>query len=66
MNILDITINDKKYTYVDSIALNDKFFVAYTDGVVTNISEYQIINNNLELFDIDDETFEKVKEALNL
>lgn len=66
MDILNIVIDDLNYTYVDSINLDEKNYVVYTDGKTTYISEYKITNNNLELFDINDEIFNKVKEVLNL
>ena len=66
MEMLDITINNKTYQYINSIVLNDKNYIAYSDGVLTFISEYIINDSNINFSNIDDETFDLVKEALNL
>lgn len=66
MNLLDITINGKKYTYVDNITIDGHNYIAYSDEEFITISEYTLINDELQLSEIDDETFNKVKEAMKL
>ena len=66
MKPFEIVIDDTKYDYVDSIHLDDKDYVAYSDDDNTYISEYVIENEEVNFKEIDDETFEKVKEAMSL
>lgn len=63
---LDIIIDNKKYSYVDSITINNKNYVAYTDGEITSISEYILKDDNVEFIALNDEEFNMVKEAMKL
>lgn len=64
MNPFDIIIDNKVYEYIDSILLNDKYYVAFMDDDATYIKEYKIKNNNIELYDIDDDLAETVWEMI--
>ena len=64
MNPFDIIIDDKVYEYIDSILLNDKYYVAFMDDDATYIKEYKIKNNNIELYDIADNLAETIWEML--
>ncbi len=64
MNPFDIIIDDKVYEYIDSILLNDKYYVAFMDDDATYIKEYKIKNNNIELYDIDDNLAETIWEMI--
>lgn len=64
MNPFDIIIDDKVYEYIDSILLNDKYYVAFMDDNATYIKEYKIKNNNIELYDIDDDVAETIWEMI--
>lgn len=64
MNPFDIIIDDKVYEYIDSILLNDKYYVAFMDDDATYIKEYKIKNNNIELYDIDDDLAETIWEMI--
>lgn len=63
---LDIIIDDEKYSYVDSITLNNKNYVAYTNGEIITISEYVLNGGNVEFIALNDEEFNMVKEAMKL
>ena len=64
MNPFDIIIDNKVYEYIDSILLNDKYYVAFMDNDATYIKEYKIKNNNIELYDIDDDLAETIWEMI--
>ena len=66
MKIFDINIDDKKYSFVDSIHLNGKNYIAYEDNDNIYIREYTIEEDELELLEVDDETLNVVKEAMGL
>ena len=67
MKIFDIKIDDKTYTYVDSIHLNDKNYIAYEDSETVYISEYKITEDeDIEFLTIDENTMNVVKEAMGL
>ena len=66
MKIFDINIDDKKYSFVDSIHLNGKNYIAYEDSDTIYISEYVIDGDELELITVDEETVNVVKEAMGL
>lgn len=67
MKIFDIKIDNKIYSFVDSIHLNGKNYIAYEDKDDTYISEY-IVNENeeIEFLTIDENTLNTVKEAMQL
>lgn len=64
--MLDFTIDDKVYQLIDNVNVDNKDYIAYTDGEIVGISEYKIINNNLEIIPISDEIFNKIKEIMEL
>jgi hypothetical protein len=66
MKLFDIIIGNKKYEFVNSIHLDGKNYVAYTDKKKIYISEFIIENDNVNFIEIDDNTFNKVKEAMSL
>ena len=66
MKLFDIIINNKKYEFVNSIHLNGKNYVAYTDNKNIYISEFVIEEDKVNFIEIDDKTFEQVKEAMSL
>ena len=64
MNPFDIVIDGKTYVFIDSIVLDNKYYVAFMDDENTYIKEYKINNNIIELFDIGDELAKKVWEMI--
>ena len=66
MKIFDIMIDNNKYEYIDSIKLDNKCYVAYQDNDTIYISEYVVENNQVNFLEIDENTFNKVKEAMSL
>ncbi|MBP3766257.1 MAG: hypothetical protein J6G98_03665 [Bacilli bacterium] len=64
MNPFDIIIDNKKYEFIDSILLNNKYYVAFMDDEVTYIKEYKINKRSIELFDIDDELAKTIWEMI--
>ena len=65
MNPLDIIIDDKKYKYIDSIAYNNKKYVVFSDDDYIYIKEYDL-NNELNLYDINDSLYEEIRKKLKL
>lgn len=65
MNPLDIIIDNKEYEYITDVTYNNKNYVAFKDEKYIYIKEF-IFNNELELFDIDDILYEKLKGMMNL
>ena len=65
MNPLDIIIDDKKYKYIDSITYKNKNYVIFSDDNYIYIKEYDL-NNELNLYDIDDSLYEEIRKKLNL
>lgn len=66
MEMLEISIDGKKYEYVDSISYNGKCYVAFSNGGDITISEYVIENDSINLVSLTDEEFETVKDVMNL
>lgn len=65
MDLLTIEINNQKYTYLDSINLENKEYVAYMDEKNVYVSEC-IKTDELFFKDVSDEVYRKVIEALQL
>lgn len=65
MDLLTIEINNQKYTYLDSINLENKEYVAYMDEANVYVSEC-IKTDELFFKDVSDEVYKKVIEALDL
>ena len=66
MNICPIRIFGTDYDVVDTIILNNKNYVAYTDYECIYINEYIMVNDRMSLLKIDAKVFEEVKKAMNL
>ncbi len=66
MNPFEIKINGKTYEYIDSKKIDGKFYVLYADENNMFISEYEIIDNNIILKEIDNSLLDKLKEAFNI
>lgn len=64
MNPFDIKIDNKVYEFIDSIILDGKYYVAFMDDEYTYIKEYKFNKDNIELYDINDETSKKVWEMI--
>lgn len=64
--MLDIVIDNKTFTYVNSVKIDDKSYIAYTDGVNIYISEFHYDNGKIIISEIDNKTFLEVKEAISL
>lgn len=62
--MLDITIDNKIYEYVNSVRIDDKSYIAYSDGINIYISEFYYEEDTIKVSDIDEETFILVKEAM--
>lgn len=62
--MLDIVINNKTYTYVNSAKIDDNSYIAYTDGVELFISEFYYEDDRIVIKKIDEKTFLEVKEIM--
>lgn len=62
--MLDIIIDGKVYDYVSSVKIDDKSYLAYSDGWNTYISEFTYQGDSVILTEVDDKTFNIVKEIL--
>ncbi len=65
MEMLSITIDGKKYEYVDSIQYQGKNYVALSDGEHITINEYYVVNEQIQLLPIDDILFLQLKEMMH-
>ncbi len=63
-SMLDIVIDNKNYTYLTSVKIDDNCFIAYSDGITTFISGFHYEEDQLILEEIDDATFLEVKEVM--
>ena len=66
MKLFEIKIGNKTYEFVDSIHLDGKNYVAYQDKENIYINEFTIEDEKVNFIEIDDSTFDKVKEAMSL
>ena len=66
MKLFEIKIGNKTYEFVDSIHLDGKNYVAYQDKENIYINEFTIEDEKVNFIEIDDKTFDKVKEAMSL
>ncbi len=65
MKLFEIIIDNIKYDFIDSIKLNDKNYVAYKDSEDNvYISEYVVVNESINFLEVDEETINKVREAM--
>lgn len=64
--MLDIVINNKIYKYIQCVKIDNISYIAFTDGKIITISQYTMNDNSIDLFPIDDETFEVVRKEMNL
>lgn len=65
MDLLNFKMNEENYTYLDSIQLGNKEYVAYMDEENLYVSEC-IKNKDLFFQEVSDEVYTKVVEALGL
>ena len=67
MKLFEIKIDDKSYDLIDTIKLNDKNYVAYKDSENNiYISEFINKNNSISFLEIDEETINKVRMAMQI
>ncbi|MBQ7239966.1 MAG: DUF1292 domain-containing protein [Bacilli bacterium] len=67
MKLFEIKIDDKSYDFIDTIKLNDKNYVAYKDSQNNiYISEFINKNNSISFLEIDEETINKVRMAMQI
>ncbi len=66
MKLFEIKIGNKKYEFVNSIHLNGKNYVAYSDNKNIYINEFVIEEDKVNFLEVDDNTFNTVKEAMSL
>lgn len=64
--MLDIIIEGIKYTYVKSMKINDKNYIAYSDDNNIYISEYEVVDNSISIKEISDLDFLRIKEEMGL
>jgi len=65
MKLFEIIIDNIKYDFIDSIKLNDKNYVAYKDSEDNvYISEYVVVNESINFLEVNEETINKVREAM--
>lgn len=60
----DIIINNKKFKYINSLKIDDKSFIAYSDEENIYISSFYYENGIMIVEEIDQETLLEVKEIL--
>lgn len=65
MDLLTIKINNQKYTYLDSINLENKEYVVYMDNENVYVSEC-VKEKELFFKDVSDAIYKKVIEELHL
>lgn len=63
--MLDIVINNQKFKYVNCAKIDDKSYIAYTDGVSVFISAFHYENGKMILEEVDKNTFNSVKEVIS-
>jgi hypothetical protein len=67
MKLFEIIIDNIKYDFIDSIKINDKNYVAYKDfNNNIYISEYVYDNGSINFLEVDEETINKVREAMSI
>lgn len=67
MKLFEIKIDDKTYDLINTIKLNDKNYVAYKDSENNiYISEFINKNNSISFLEIDEETINKVRMAMQI
>ena len=67
MKLFEIKIDDKTYDLIDTIKLNDKNYIAYKDSENNiYISEFINKNNSISFLEIDEETINKVRMAMQI
>ncbi len=66
MDLFNITFNNKKFTYIDSITYDEKNYVAYMDDDNVYVSEYILKNEDIIFFDVSDATYNHILKELNL
>lgn len=65
MDLFTIEINNQKYTYLDSVCLENKEYVVYMDEENVYVSE-SLNQGKLFFQDVSDEIYKKVIEVLGL
>ncbi len=60
----DIIINNKKFKYINSLKIDDKSFIAYSDEENIYISSFYYENGIMIVEEIDQETLLEIKEIL--
>ena len=66
MDLFNITFDNKNFTYIDSITIDNKNYVAYMDEDNVYISEYIIEKGDITFLDVTDATYDIVLKELNL
>lgn len=62
--MLSIVIDNQTFTYVNSARIDDKSYIAYTDGNTVFISAFHYEEDIMIIEDIDEKTLLEVKEVL--
>lgn len=65
MDLFTLEINHQKYTFLESINLENKEYIAYMDNTNVYVSEC-VKTEDLFFKDVSDEIYRKVIEALHL
>ncbi len=66
MGLFNIIIDGKNYDYIDSINYENENYVAYSDEDSIYISKYTMHDEEIEFMDIDEDTFNKIREVMQL
>ena len=67
MKLFEIKIDDKSYDLIDTVKLNDKNYIAYKDSENNiYINEFINKNNSISFLEIDEETINKVRMAMQI
>ncbi len=66
MKQLAIKIDDEHFTYLDSITIEEKNYVAYMDENTIYVSEYLIDEGQVTFKDINDELYKRILKELAL
>lgn len=66
MKPFEIIIDNKSYEYIDSKVVNNKNYVLYADDNNLYISEYEIINNTINLKEVSEDLLPLLKEVFEI
>lgn len=66
MKVFNIKIDGKDYEYIDSKNIDGVDYVLYADESNIYISQYEIVNNQILLKEVNEDVLPKLKEAFEI